>query len=330
MSSSWDDVPSDVDERIEGVHYDKYSFIIEYILNTLLLCAELKFISGEISQDNIDLIYNLINLLGDLSQNQIKDFVESLYHIATESFECCCDSECTSELKSSMKIMMYFLMNLCHKLEKTSNCQSNTEVSGKTGKGKTAKSSKVNVFMWIEWRALCLECIHKVLQADQSTIWSMGIVHENFLRLAWTYALELLENKPDGISGTGKVETGTRRVCTGVLALSMRQLELSTASSVGAGVTSFVAALIESICRHEHMGSVIAELCANARTGSVVCAELMNEVGGMNMLELSRGGAGVKHLGTFLTSLAESSPEVITLYLPLIMNHIDSDVYQIR
>ncbi|CAE7764109.1 Ncapd2, partial [Symbiodinium microadriaticum] len=158
----------------------------------------------------------------------------------------------------------------------------------------------------------------------------MGIVHENFLRLAWTYALELLERKADGLSGTGKVETNSRKICVNILTLSMRQLEHGS-SSHGSGVSSFVTALVECVSRHEHMGPVVAELCCAARVGSAVCAELMNEVGGMNITELSKsGGAAVKNVGIFLTSVAEMGPEVITLYLPLIMNHLDSDVYQIR
>lgn len=281
------------------------------------------------TQDNIDVLYNLVNSMENISDQQKKDLLESLFDIATQSFDQCQANDCSASIKSTTKLASYFLFNMCHKMEKIVKAQGPSENSSK-GKGKsTVKPSKVKSFVWSEWRALCLDFFRKMLGCDQSYMWSMGIIHENFLMLPWTYALELLENKPEGVSGVGKAEIAIRKLCMEVLSLSLKQLEVG--SSHGNGVTSFVTALVESICRHEHMGPVIAELCASARVGSVVCADLMSEIGGMNMTELSKsGGAGVKNVGVFLTSLAESSPDVITLYLPLIMNHLDSDVYQIR
>jgi len=48
----------------------------------------------------------------------------------------------------------------------------------------------------------------------------------------------------------------------------------------------------------------------------------------MNMT--GKSGSGVKNIGTFVLSLAEVSPELLTLHLPSIMKQVDSDVYQIR
>jgi hypothetical protein len=289
----------------------------------------LQIDSDGMTQDNIDVLYNLVNSVDSLSEMQKKHTIETLFDIVTQCFDQCQTGDCSADLKMTTKMSSYFLFNLCHKMEKIAKTQSPSETVSK-GKGKsTAKASKSSSFVWAEWRALCLDFFQKMLAYDQSKLWTMGIIHENYLMLAWTYALELMENKPEGVSGVGKAETAIRKLCVEVLSLSLKQLELG--SSHSNGVTSFVTAIVESICRHEHMGSVVADLCSSAQVGSVVCAELMGEIGSMNMTELSKsGGAGVKNVGVFLTSLAEASPDVITLYLPLIMNHLDSDVYQIR
>ena len=59
-------------------------------------------------------------------------------------------------------------------------------------------------------------------------------------------------------------------------------------------------------------------------------AEIMSDIGNMNMTELAKSGPGVKNVGTFVLALAEISPELLTMHLPSVIRQVDSDVYQIR
>mmetsp|Transcript_8464 Transcript_8464/g.12624 ORF Transcript_8464/g.12624 Transcript_8464/m.12624 type:complete len:1331 (-) Transcript_8464:69-4061(-) len=281
----------------------------------------------KLTQSDIDTIFNVINFLPQLSDNQKRDVIESIFDIASQMLDMSLTDESSSTSKNSTKIVTYFLVNFCHKMENIFKGSVATATTTKS-RGKS-KSAKAGSFQWQEWRAICLEFMFKFISVDQSRLWSMGVVHENFLMAFWRYPLDLLESKPEGIAGTGKVEVANRKVCSSLLAYSARHLDAG--SSQSGGLTAFVTALVDSMTRYEHMTSEIADLCAKSTACGKICSEIMGEIGRMNMSELSKsGGAGVKNVGCFLTSLAESSPGVVTAYLPLVMNHLDSEVYQIR
>jgi hypothetical protein len=89
--------------------------------------------------------------------------------------------------------------------------------------------------------------------------------------------------------------------------------------------------VIDAACSQEHLAAPIAEMCRAAGVGSAFVSELMSEIARLNMTELSKGnGPGARNVGCFLVAVASVYPELIALYLPLLMHHMDSDVYQIR
>lgn len=276
-----------------------------------------------------------------MNNQQKKEFIEVIYNITLNSFESSQMSyEISNEQKNKTKIILYFFLNICISFENnlknssSSSLSTTSESNGKTNKSSKStktQSTKTQDFNWIEWRGVCLEFIKKYLLSDQSKLWSMSLIQENFLMLIWKYIFLLLEEKPVGISGIGKIETSLRKLCIDILSICMKQLDSRALQQSPDSISSFITSIIDTLCRYEHMGIHIAEIFSNCKNGSTVCQEIMKEIGRINMNDFSKNNAnGVKNIGGFITNIGEISPETIITYLPLILNHLDSEAYQIR
>ena len=231
--------------------------------------------------------------------------------------------------KNTIKIVLYFFLVLCSKIEliaKKANekIADNITVPKNKGRGKKAKKNLLDddeedddsniAFSLPFWRPKLLTTVQHVISIDSSAIWTMGIVHESFLMLLTKLPLQILE-------GEGSApEASLKSMCI----KSIVDFSARYTGSCNYLLTSF----IDAICRCEHMGAVVSNILK--QTNGLLAAELMAEIGHMNMSEVAKSGNGVKNVGVFLVSFAEVCPSLVAQYLPSIMHQIDSDVYQIR
>ena len=293
------------------------------------------FVQSEVNveQQQIDTMYNAVSCVKILSDEQKTDFLESLMSLCSNKMEGISDQSTTKD-KNDLKISSYFLHMCALKLEThfkqchdSSPANQEGSEESKKGKGKGKKSRGTSsTFSWGDWRPAILKIYLRLLAVDPSLLWFMGIPDEVFLQGMWKYGLTLLEDKPVGISGSGQQEVALRNTCSGIILNCARQICLSFSS--GDELTTIVTAIVDSICRVEHMGTCIADVC-KLDNGRFVSA-IMTEIGSMNLSELGKSGSGVKHLGAFLVSLSECAPHLMSVYLPMFIHQLDSDVYQIR
>ena len=277
-----------------------------------------------------------------MNNEQKKEFLEVIYDLTTVSFELKNNqlNEYTNQQKNKIKILLYFLINICISFEnltiKNNNNISSSSVEtiiGKSNKStkSTSTKSKLKEFNWIEWRGIYLEVIKKYLLFDQSKFWSMSLIQENYLMLIWKYIFLLLEEKSIGLNGIGKNEINLKKLCLEIITKCIKQLDLRGLQQPIDSISSFITSLIDSLCRYEQIGIYLAEIFGICSSNSLVCHEIMKEIGRINMNEFSKNNSnGVKNIGGFLINLGEIAPETIVIFLPLILNHLDSDAYQIR
>jgi hypothetical protein len=200
--------------------------------------------------------------------------------------------------KNSVKILMYYLQTLVNKFEAVERSKSQTDITGKKkSKKNRAAEDELN---WCDFRPGYLELFHRVLSLDQSLLWTMGAVQENFISGLWKIPLSLLEERPHGVSGQGGQELAVRSKCVDVIALATMRLGSDSC-------TALTTALVDSLSRSEHMDKFVAEMCKRARGN--LPADVIGEIGRMNMVELAKSGNGVRNMGNFLVTYAEQNAE---------------------
>jgi hypothetical protein len=287
----------------------------------------------DIEQRHIDAMFNVVSALATVNDEDKASFVESLCNFIIYKLENISEQSSTKD-RNELKMAVYFLQQFAVKVEgviakSPSIAVGDDEAPAKPkGKGakKASKATAVSDFAWSEWRHRVLDIFLRVLAIDTSALWFMGIPEEAFLAGLWKYALLLLEEKPAGVGGIGHAETKIRGMCQDVVFASAQQLGGSSAS--GDEMTTMVTAVVDSICRVEHMGLFISDLCK--KENGRFAASVMSEIGAMNLIELGKSGSGVKNVGSFLVALSESAPKLMAVYLPTFIHLLDSEVYQIR
>ena len=274
-------------------------------------------------------MYAAISQLDSLS-NANKNFITEVFSdLTTKCIQMANSPGIDQKQKNTIKIVLYFFLVLCSKIElvaKKANekMADNITVPKIKGRGKKAKKNFLDddeededntiAFSLSLWRPKLLMTVQQVIAIDSSLIWTMGIVHESFLMLLTKLPLQILE-------GEGSApEASLKAMCVN----SIVDFSARYTGSCNYLLTAF----IDAICRCEHMGSVVANILK--QTNGLLAAELMAEIGHMNMSEVAKSGNGVKNVGMFLVSFGEACPALIAQYLPSIMHQIDSDVYQIR
>jgi hypothetical protein len=290
----------------------------------------------EMRQDEVNFMYNAILHVADLGDSQKRYLNEALYDLAHQLLETCQENaqSTSTDLKSRAAKALYLLVQYCIRMEPvfkastkaTTDASVSTKATTAAAKKKKAKAS-ANSYIWPEWRVTCLNLFHKMLAGGGSVLFAMGRMPENFVMLFWKYTLDLLEKRAVGITGVGTSEQASKKMCTDVLLLACKQVAVGSST----GVTVLVTAVLDGACREDHLATPLAEICRAAGVGSAFVSELMAEIARLNMTDLSKGnGSGARNIGCFLMAVASVYPELIALYLPLIMHHMDSDVYQIR
>lgn len=277
----------------------------------------------ELEQRHVDAMFNAVACFRCLSAEQKTDFTGSLISMCTQKMDNLSEQS-TTKSKNDFKMSHYFLHILAAKAELHAP-KEDADADKKAGKGKK-KAHVSDSFHWSEWRHAVLKLFERAIAIDPSLIWFMGICEEAFLAGIWKYALQLLEDRPVGIAGTGGAETSLRALCVDIVLGCARQL--ATTSSSGDEMTTLCTASLDAVCRAEHMGPVFADIVR--RENGRFSAQLMTEIGTMNLTDLNKSGTGVKNVGAFLVSMSDCAPRLMAQFLPSFIHLLDSEVYQIR
>jgi len=215
-----------------------------------------------IEQSKIDTMYNAINCFQSFSQENKNFFAEVLSEIVKRSLESI-SSTMEHSTKNAVKIIFYFFQTFMIKLEtagksEEANKPADLDSIAAKGRGAKAKAKKVSSdddsdnFTLKYWRPVFLEHLQDIISIDPSMIWTMGIIQEIFLTNIWSVTLQLLEDYRNDVAGVPK----TRCICIDILVACSKKM-----SNANSENTPLVAAIIDAVCRSEHMGAVVAELC---------------------------------------------------------------------
>jgi hypothetical protein len=278
----------------------------------------------ELEQRHVDAMFNTVACFRVLSADQKGDFAGNLISLCSQKLDNLSEQSSVKS-KNDFKMTHYFLHVLATKAELYAPKAGDVDAPEKKAKGKK-KAVSSDSFQWTDWRPAVLRLFERTLSIDPSILWFMGIPEEAFLAGIWKYALQLLEDKPAGVGGQGGAEIALRALCSGIILGSARQL--AGTSTSGDEMTTLCTAALDSICRMEHIGAVFSDICM--KENGRFAAQLMAEVGTMNLTDLNKSGAGVKNVGAFLVSMSEVAPKLMAQFLPSFIHLLDSEVYQIR
>jgi hypothetical protein len=282
-------------------------------------------------QTKVDFMYSVIAKLDSVSGENKTLFCEVITELCSRVLNIA-EGNCDQRQRNAVRIIFYFSLILSTNLEIACKRKAASEKSahvtvpksrGGRGKGKAKaiedeENDDCQSFSLSVWRPKFLHILEAILALDESKIWTMGIVQESFLMLLWKLPMQLLEEyKTDDSS-----DAALKALCIKTIDDYAKRY-----SSCG-GCSHLTTAIINALATFEHMGPIVSEIIK--KVNGFMIAELMNEVGQMNMSDLAKSGNGPKNVGIFLISFAEMCPDKAVQHLPGILQLIDCEVYQIR
>lgn len=306
---------SSITSKIEGTHSPTNYFIAIIIVNLALSSTNIEELAH---QDAIDDVVKLIHNLDSFASSNKYAFVEAMHDIASHAIQDVTRSlSLTSVKKNAVKIVVYLLGMLSDKLESSSSHSSEANPSSKSKKV-TSKSKDSSRFDGNDWVVKCLPLIQMFLEdVDQSKLWSMGIINDNFLTSIWKLGLKAIENRTSGVSSQDKLvrHYGVQLICACVKHFG----------SGSGGYSTLSAALLDGLLGLEHVAVSTSDVASKS---SHLAKELFQEISQMTMKNISSNG--LKHLSLFLETFGKANSSMIISLLPLIMKQIDSSAHQIR
>lgn len=290
---------------------------------------------SRLQQDHVDDIYSLVSGFDSLSDPLRRQVIECMIDLSSNVVSTMTSVSkkkssidfCSNE-KNSCFTVIFFLASLISK----NNVASETNNSGATKKVKSSKSSKAgsSQFDWSEWYFSSLDILKTFLEIDQTNIWKMGLVQENFLSCIWSSAYKILEST---VSSSTAYEKQLRAKCSNVILLSMNYF-----GDAGLrGCCSLLAStLISGMLQHEHIANAAAMLCCGGNIGELkgiektaisLTKEIFHEISHMDMK-----GKSIKpaNIGIFIELFAKSNGQAMVASLPLVMQLMDCPAHQIR
>lgn len=308
-----------------------------YMINRILPYIELNNIASVenflsiFNQSHIDDIFSMIHNFQTISESNQRLLVETYIDVSNTALSNVRNTDLSIQEQNSIKIITYFLVFLATKAENTLNSSNNENISSITGKKTSKKSSKKSsLFDWNDWNERVLDLLLLFLELDQSKLWKMSLIKENFLSCIWNIALQMIENRPNNVLSHDK---SVKRQCIHIISLSLRYFGNSSNSGLYSTLsTSF----IDCLLRCEHMAIAVAEICTNHSSNQqknknsllLLNNELMNEISQMNFSQVSLNG--IKNIGLFIESFAKYSGYKMIAYLPMMMKQLDCSAHQIR
>jgi hypothetical protein len=307
-----------------------------------------------ITQSEVDKLYSIISGFQGLNAENRAVFVRNLCELSSRMLDSAASnadgaSSGDMDTKNAIKIVLYFLQQLAFKAEQTVATKTSEIIQQdddmdfsetpapsqkKTAKSKAGAAKKggksaaaAGTFDWSKCRTSVLELLERTISNECLSIWTMGIIPENFVRGLWKYPLSLLESKPQGLSGTSSVDIAARDSCVTLVVNCIKTF--GSIKSTGS-YSALSAATIDSLTKYEHMCNQVSEIASLANdanmNGKQFVAELMNDIANTNMATVP----SVKNIGSFLESFAKATPIGMVSYLPILRCQIDSQAHQIR
>jgi non-SMC mitotic condensation complex subunit 1, N-term len=279
-----------------------------------------------LTQDTIDVFYNLIANFRNLSDENKDLFAQSFTELSAQAIETIKEKQ-SVEKKNARKQVVYFLvefLKINEEVAKEENAeieklatQKGTKVLSK-GKGKTADQT----YSWTDWRHSCLKLIFQAVCSEPSHLWNMGVVQENYLRGMWASALSMLVDKPKGMGGPGVLESTIRGLCVAIITRCASLFGGGSGGSIGA----LSSALLDAVIKTEHMANFVAEIC-NKSKQTPLCREVLLAISHLHITSMS---LGAKNIGSFIEALARVNPVLMSSHLATLKGQIDSPAHQIR
>ena len=279
-----------------------------------------------LTQDTIDVFYNLIANFRNLSDENKDLFAQSFTELSALAIETI-KEKLSVEKKNARKQVVYFLvefLKINEEVAKEENAeieklatQKGTKVLSK-GKAKTADQT----YSWTDWRHSCLKLIFQAVCSEPSHLWNMGVVQENYLRGMWASALSMLVDKPKGMGGPGVLESTIRGLCVAIITRCASLFGSGSGGSIGA----LSSALLDAVIKTEHMANFVAEIC-NKSKQTPLCREVLLAISHLHITSMS---LGAKNIGSFIEALARVNPVLMSSHLATLKGQIDSPAHQIR
>lgn len=279
-----------------------------------------------LTQDTIDVFYNLIANFRNLSDENKDLFAQSFTELSAQAIETI-KEKLSVEKKNARKQVVYFLvefLKINEEVAKEENAeieklatQKGTKVLSK-GKAKSTDQA----YSWNDWRHSCLKLIFQAVCSEPSHLWNMGVVQENYLRGMWASALFMLVDKPKGMGGPGVLESTIRGLCVAIITRCASLFGSGSNGSIGA----LSSALLDAVIKTEHMANFVAEIC-NKSKQTPLCREVLLAISHLHITSMS---LGAKNIGSFIEALARVNPVLMSSHLATLKAQIDSPAHQIR
>lgn len=299
---------------------------------------------SEISQSNIDSVYNILTDFNSMTDENKNGFVSAMVDLCTNALKMCAvaeqsERELSQEVKDTLRICLYFYQQMLFRIEAAWTPAEGAE-KGTKSKAKRSRAANEDLFDWSEYRPICMQLLQQATAMNPVILWRMGLVAEAYMSSCWKFPLALLEKAAEGgttgasagsagISGSGAAEVALRTKCCEVIRTAIAVISVKASS--GDVFVPIVSAFVDSICHYEAMATQIAKLLAQLPAGNLLTAALMREVGTLNMADLNRSNSSsVKNIGTLITTLSTAVPEQMSLFMPMVMQQLNSEIYQIR
>ena len=144
----------------------------------------------------------------------------------------------------------------------------------------------------------------------------------------WKYALQLIEER--------LIDNNVSQLCIQLVIKCINKLNLKTNSSnsnSNLNVTPISSTMLNIICNNDNnfitnISKDFAEICLNAN--QILIAEILNDIGSMNISDKSKIKNLLKNLNIFIIKLGEIAPELVCNLISLIIDHMDSEAYLMR
>jgi len=303
-----------------------------------LIDSALDFVDEDKTQHMIDFLCGSIRNFHNFSKENQGTLVQYMIDMSKCIIELLPSFAGTPTKIDACKKILFLFQHLCVKAELDFKSSSGLEASDGTSKSRSKKASSkatksaTDAYNWQEFRGEALEVLYLIATSPLSEFWPMGLVSENFLAGVWGYALKLLVDRPQGVSGTAHREIALRARCVACFAQTMRHFGSSQTSTAYDTVST---TLLEAIVQVEHMGNtgIAAELCAQSRAvsrpqGTMIIAEIMSEISRMGFSHMP--AASIRNVAAFLESFAKLAPACIADAFPMLVKQLDAPAHQIR
>jgi condensin complex subunit 1 len=308
-----------------------YSESLSDFVDTCKSISHSQITNGVVNQQ----IFTLIKGFAALSDSCKLSLVEDLSELVKLGLDELVGKSLTDTAKLNGKKVLFYFIQLIHKAEEAMGAGNNSTGNEKSAKSKSSKKKIGGEFNWSQdIRKTCLSTLKEIVASEIGQFWTMGIIEESFLKSIWSYCVDLLVERPAGISGNGSAEIASRGLTIHIIGSIVRHFG---SVSISGSYCALATALLDGIIRTEHMAGYVGEICHQEKVQSgqaghaqpiAVTMELIAEISKMNLGLVS--AQGVKNISSFVEAYSKADPESFSLFIPTMIKQVDSPAHQMR